>query len=44
MINEPAISSKNIIDSKMKDQQEVTPFEILKTQVYPVINKIILKV
>jgi hypothetical protein len=28
----------------MKDQQEVTPFEILKTQVYPVINKIILKV
>lgn len=24
--------------------QEVTPFEVLKTQVYPVINEIILKV
>jgi len=25
-------------------QEEVTPFEILKTKVYPVVNEIILKV
>ena len=32
-------------ENKIKNElQEITPFEILKSQVYPVINQIILKV
>lgn len=31
-------------EEKVQPPQEATPFEVLKTQVYPVINEIILKV
>lgn len=40
---EPKVSGEAPKESP-QSQQEATPFEVLKTQVYPVINGIILKV